>query len=81
MVIRVCIFTILSIQFILDGALSGPSQFLATESTLKMMKNAFILSQKIVFKIFKILSWISSHVTKRPNEKDKDNFKFYDVAT
>ena len=46
LVIRVCSFNILSIQFILEGALSGPSQFLATESSLKMTKNAFHFTSK-----------------------------------
>ena len=40
------------------GALSGLRQFLATESPLKMMKNAFYLTLKalFVFNIFKFLS-------------------------
>ena len=41
-----------------NGALSGPRQFLATESPLKMIKNAFSFTSKALFvpKIFKILS-------------------------
>ena len=40
------------------GALSGLRQFLATESPLKMMKNAFNFNLKALFvlKIFKFLS-------------------------
>ena len=40
------------------GALSGLRQFLATESPLKMMKNAFYFTSKALFvlKIFKFLS-------------------------
>ena len=40
------------------GALSGLGQFLATESPLKMMKNAFYFTSKALFvlKIFKFLS-------------------------
>ena len=40
------------------GALSGLRQFLATESSLKTMKNAFcfILKALFVLKIFKFLS-------------------------
>ena len=40
------------------GTLSGLRQFLATESPLKMMKNAFYLTLKalFVFKMFKFLS-------------------------
>ena len=42
----------------LKGALSGLRQFLATESALKMMKNAFYFTSKapFVLKIFKFLS-------------------------
>ena len=42
----------------LKGALSGLRQFLATESPLKMMKNAFYFTSKALFvlKIFKFLS-------------------------
>ena len=42
----------------LKGALSGLRQFLATESPLKMMKNAFNFTSKALFilKIFKFLS-------------------------
>ena len=40
------------------GALSGLRKFLATESPLKMMKNAFYFTSKTLFvlKIFKFLS-------------------------
>ena len=43
---------------VVKGALSGLRQFLATESPLKMMKNAFhfILKALSVLKIFKFLS-------------------------
>ena len=43
---------------ILKGTLSGLRQFLATESPLKMMKNAFYFTSKALFvlKIFKFLS-------------------------
>ena len=49
------------------GALSGLGQFLATESPLKMMKNGFYFTSKalVVLKIFKFLSWLFSHVSKR----------------
>ena len=42
----------------LKGALTGLSQILATESPLKMMKNAFYFTPKALFvlKIFKLLS-------------------------
>ena len=49
------------------GALSCLKIFLATESTLKRMKNAFyfILKALFVLKIFKFLSWLFHHVAKR----------------
>ena len=45
-------------KFGFKGALSGVRQFLATESYLKMTKNAsyFISKALFVFKIFKFLS-------------------------
>ena len=41
-----------------QGAISGPIQFLATGSSLKIMKNAFYFTIKSLFvlKIFKFLS-------------------------
>ena len=44
-------------KFNLQGALSGLRQFLATESSLKMMKNAFYFTLQLLFilKIFKSL--------------------------
>ena len=46
-------------------------RFLATESPLKMMKNAFYLTSKapFVLKIFTFLSWIFGHVVERPDKK------------
>ena len=51
----------------IKGALSGLRQFLATESPLKMMKNAFYFTSKALFvlKIFKFLSWLFGHIAKR----------------
>ena len=48
----------------------------ATESPLKMMKNAFYVTLKALFvlKIFKFLSWYFGHVEKRVDLKDKVNF-------
>ena len=45
-------------QTIVKGALSGQRQFFATESSLKVKKNAFCLTLKALFdlKIFKFLS-------------------------
>ena len=48
-------------------ALSGLRQFLAFESPLKVMKNAFNFTLKALFvlKIFKFLSGLFGHVEKR----------------
>ena len=52
------IATNVAIGFFLKVALSGLRQFLAIESTLKMMKNAFYFTLKVIFviKISKFLS-------------------------
>ena len=49
------------------GVLSGLRQFLTTESPLKMMKNAFYFTSEALFvlKIFKFLSRLFGHVSKR----------------
>ena len=64
------------------GALSGLRQFLAPESLLKLMKNAFHFNSKALFvlKIFTFLSWLFVHVAKRLDYKDKVNFKIYDIT-
>ena len=51
----------------LKGALSGLRPYLANESPLKIMKNAFYFSLKapFVLKIFKLLSLLFGHVEKR----------------
>ena len=53
-------------KMLLKGTLSGLRQFLATESPLKMKKNAFYFTTKALFvlKIFKFLSRFFGHVTK-----------------
>ena len=56
----------------IKGALSGLIQFLATESPLQMVKNAF--------KILKFLFWLFGHAAKRLDKKDQVNCKFYDVT-
>ena len=55
------------IKCLLKGALSHMRQFLATESPLKMIKNAFyfILKTLRVLKVFEFLSGIFGHVRKR----------------
>ena len=54
---RLCLFNGYE-PFNFKGALSGVRQFLATESPLKLMKNAFYFTSKapFVLKIFKFLS-------------------------
>ena len=61
-------------------ALLGLKQLLATESSLKMMKNAFYFTLKALFilKIFKFSSWLFGHVAKPLDKKGQVNFKFYD---
>ena len=51
----------------IKGALSGLRHFLAIESRLKVMKNAFYFTSKALFvlKIFKFLFWLFGHVTKQ----------------
>ena len=53
---------------LLKTALSGPKQFLATESPLKMTKNVFYftLKARFVLKIFKLLCSLFRHLGKRP---------------
>ena len=48
----------------IKSALYGLRKFMATESTLKMMKNVFYFTLKALFvlKIFKFLSWLFGHV-------------------
>ena len=55
---------------------------MATESPLKMMKNAFYFTSTALFvlKIFKFLTGYFGHASKRLDEKDKVSFKFYDVT-
>ena len=48
-----------------------------------MMKNSFYFTSKALFvlKIFQVfLSRLFGHVAKRPDKKDKVNFKFYDAT-
>ena len=70
-------------QEIVKDARSGLTQILATESSLKMMKNAFYFPLKVLFvlKILEFLSWIFVHVKKELDMKDKVNCKIYDVTT
>ena len=69
--------------WILKGALSGVTQFSATESPLKVMNNAFYFTLKSLFilKIFIFLPRLFGHAEERLHHKDQGNFKIYDVAT
>ena len=62
----------------LNGALSGLRQFLATESPLKLKKNAFyfILKVPFVLKIFKFLSCLFGHVSERLDSVCENPYKF-----
>ena len=55
---------------------------MATESPLKIIKNAFYFKSKALFvlKIFKFLSLIFGRVAKQLDYKDKVNFKIYNVT-
>ena len=66
----------------LKGALSGLRPFLAAESPLKMMKNAFYFTSKALFvlKILRVFSRLFGHAAKQFDKKDKVNFKFYDAT-
>ena len=66
----------------MKGALSGLRRFFATETPLKMMKNAFCFKSKALFvlKIFKFLSRLFGHVSEQLTSKDQVDFKFYDVT-
>ena len=77
-----CFWPIQSGKYLFKGALSGLRQFLATGHPLKIMKIVFYFTSKVLFvlKIFRFLSWRFGHVSKRVDQKDKVNFKFYDVT-
>ena len=61
---------------------SGLRHFLAAESSLKMMKNAFYFTSEALFffNIFNFMSWLFGQVAKRLHKKDKVNSKSYDVT-
>ena len=64
----------------IKGTLSGLRKFLAIESPLKMMKNAFYFTSKAFFilKIFKLLSWFFGYVAQRLDLKSLNKKSFYD---
>ena len=63
----------------IKGALSGLRQFLAAESPLKMMKNVFYFTSKVLF-VLKIFKFLFCHVAKWLDKKYKAKFEFYDVT-
>ena len=66
-----CYSKLFESAFNFQGALLGLRQFLATESPLKMMENAFYFTSNTLFvlKIFKFLSGRFGHVSKRLDKK------------
>ena len=66
---------------IFEGAPSSLRQFLATENSLKIMKNAFYFTLKALL-VLKILDFCLefSVMSKRLDQKGKVNFKIYDVT-
>ena len=50
---------------LIKGTLSGLRQFLAIETPLKTMKNAFYFTSKALFvlKIFKVACWVKANTT------------------
>ena len=66
----------------IKGPVSGMRQFLAIESPLKAIKNAFYFMLKALFvlKIFKFLPWSFDHVGKWLDTKAKVSFKVYNVT-
>ena len=67
-------------DFHVKSALSGLTEFLANESPLETMKNVFYFTLKAIFhfEILKFLFWIFGQ---RLNEKDKVNFKSYNMSS
>ena len=55
---------------------------MANGSLLKMMKNAFYFTLKVLFvlKLFRLLSRLFDRIEKQLDQKDKINFKIYDVT-
>ena len=68
--------------YILKGPLLHLRQFPTTESSFKMIKNAFyfILKALFVLKIFTFFSRLFGHVGKFLDKKTKVDFKIYDVT-
>ena len=56
-------------------------QFLASENSLKMTKNVFVISSKLIsfLRYLKFYPDFCAHVEKRPDKKVKINLKIYDV--
>ena len=55
---------------LLTDALSGLRRLLATESSLKVLKNVFTIKSLSVLKILRFLPWIFGHVEKPLDHKD-----------
>ena len=65
------------------GALSGLKQFLTTGGPLENDEKSFLfhLKRTFILKIFKFLSWLFGHAEKLLDQKDKVNFKIFDITT
>ena len=70
-------------EMFLKSPLPNLRQFLATESHLKMMKNAFYFKSKAFFVpgIFKFLFWLFVHVGKQLDKKANVLSKFMTSQT
>ena len=81
--IRTCLIFYSCTFYFLKGILSGLRQFSATESPIKIMKNALYFTWKVLFvlKILELLSWLFDHAKKQLDWEDQVIFKIYDVTT
>ena len=69
-------------NFFFKGALPGVGRFLPMESSLKMMKNAFLSTQKL-FSLFRYITFCANlfgHARIRLIKKTKVNLRIYDVT-
>ena len=73
----------MDILYVFKGPLKkGLRQFLATESSLRMMKNAcyFMLKALFVLAMFTLSSWLFGYAEKRLDQIAMVNFKIHDVT-
>ena len=72
----------MDILYVFKDPLKGLRQFLATESSLRMMKNAFYFMLKALFVLamFTLSSWFFGYAEKRLDQIAMVNFKIHDVT-